>query len=160
MTKTETIIKGDLPKIIISIGAVFIVAYIASQFEPGEWYQNLTRPAWTPPDWIFAPVWTALYLMMGLAAWLIWRQRGLKAAAKPLGFFLFQLILNGAWSWLFFGQHKIGFAFAEIVLLWIAIFITLILFWKRTAWAGILLLPYLVWVGFASVLNYAFWRMN
>jgi tryptophan-rich sensory protein len=145
---------------IISVGICLLVGSLAARFEPGLWYQALARPVWTPPSWVFAPVWTALYILMGLAAWLVWRQSGLKAAALPLSVFLIQLIMNGIWSWIFFGQHNIGLAFAEIILLWFFILITLVLFWKKSPLAGLFLLPYLLWVSFAAALNFAFWRLN
>ncbi len=150
----------DILKILVSVGLCYAVAFISSRFEPGIWYQALAKPAWTPPSWVFAPVWTILYTTMGLAAWLVWRQGSIAAAGLPLSVFVLQLILNGLWTWIFFGQRNIGLAFAEIVILWILILITLILFWKRQALAGIMLLPYLVWVGFAALLNYAIWRLN
>jgi benzodiazapine receptor len=152
--------RSDILKILVSVGLCYAVAFISSRFEPGIWYQNLARPTWTPPDWVFGPVWTILYTTMGLAAWLVWRQGGIAAAGLPLSVFVIQLILNGLWTWIFFGQQNIGLAFAEIVLLWILILVTLILFWKRQALAGIMLLPYLAWVGFAAVLNYSIWRLN
>lgn len=152
--------RSDISKILVSVGLCYAVAFISSRFEPGIWYQTLAKPAWTPPDWIFAPVWTILYTIMGLAAWLIWRQGGIAVAGLPLSVFVIQLVLNGLWSWIFFGQRNIGLAFAEIVLLWILILVALIIFWKRQALAGILLLPYLLWVGFAAILNYAIWRLN
>lgn len=142
------------------VGLCFAVAFLASRFQPGVWYQELVKPSWTPPNWLFGPVWSLLYLMMGVAAWLIWKQNGFSGAILPLGFFLLQLILNGLWSWLFFGKHLIGVAFIDIVLLWAAILVTMILFWQRQPLAGILFLPYLLWVSYASTLNFALWRMN
>jgi tryptophan-rich sensory protein len=152
--------RSDILKILVSVGLCYAVAFVSSRFEPGIWYQALAKPAWTPPSWVFAPVWTILYTIMGLAAWLVWRQEGIAAAGLPLSVFVLQLILNGLWTWIFFGQRNIGLAFAEIVILWILILVTLILFWKRQALAGIMLLPYLLWVGFAAILNYAIWRLN
>jgi len=146
--------------LVVWVGLCFAVAFLASRYQPGIWYQGLIKPAWTPPNWLFGPVWSLLYLMMGIAAWLVWKQNGLSAAALPLGFFILQLVLNGLWSWLFFGKHLIGTAFLDIVLLWIAILVTMILFWNRQPLAGILFLPYLLWVSYPSTLNFALWRMN
>ena len=116
------------------------------------WYATLAKPAWNPPNWLFGPVWTVLYICMAVAAWLIWRQDGVRG---PRMLFAVQLTLNAAWSWLFFGFHMPGAAFLEILVLLIAIAATTIAFWPRSKAAGILLLPYLGWVAFASVLNFA-----
>jgi benzodiazapine receptor len=126
---------------------------------PG-WYADLAKPAWTPPDWIFGPVWTLLYLMMAIAAWLVWRQDGFAGVKLPLALFAIQLVLNSLWSVLFFGLQSPGAAAVEIVLLWVAILATLIAFWRRSKLAGGMLMPYLAWVGFAAVLNFAIWRLN
>ncbi len=124
------------------------------------WYAELAKPTWNPPAWIFAPVWTLLYLMMAIAAWLVWRPAGWRAARLPLGLFAVQLVLNSLWTILFFGLQRPDWAAVEIVLLGLAIFLTLIAFLRRSALAGLLLLPYLAWVGFASVLNWTLWQMN
>ena len=125
-----------------------------------NWYADLAKPAWTPPDWIFGPVWTLLYVMMAVAAWLVWRLDGFAGAKVPLALFAIQLVLNSIWSVLFFGLQNPGAAAVEIVLLWAAILATLVTFWKRSKWAGGLLVPYLAWVSFAAVLNVAIWRMD
>jgi len=122
-----------------------------------EWYSTLKKPSWTPPTWLFGPVWTALYLMMAVAGWLVWRQAGW---SRALAMFAIQLALNAAWSWLFFGLRRPGIAFAEIALLWSAILGTLVLFWRTSPPATGLLLPYLLWVSYAAVLNLAIWRLN
>ena len=124
------------------------------------WYQSLAKPDWSPPDWIFGPVWTALYFMMALAAWLVWRQAGWPAAKRPLGWFGVQLALNAGWSVIFFGLQRPGAAFAEILLLWLAIAATTAAFWNRSPAAAGLMFPYLLWTTFAAVLNAAIWRMN
>ena len=126
----------------------------------GGWYAGLAKPGWTPPGWVFGPVWSALYLGMAIAAWLVWRQGGLASAAAPLGLFGVQLALNLAWSWLFFGLNNPGAAFLDIVLLWAAIAATTAAFWRRSALAGLLFVPYLAWVTFAAALNFAIWRLN
>ena len=124
------------------------------------WYAALAKPSWNPPNWIFGPVWSVLYLCMAIAAWLVWRQGGLAGAATPLALFAVQLVLNLAWSWLFFGFQNPGLAFVDIVLLWAAIAATMVAFWVRSAIAGILFVPYLAWVSFATVLNFVVWRLN
>jgi translocator protein len=123
-------------------------------------YQQLERPVWAPPDWLFAPVWIVLYVMMGIAAWLVWRERGFRGARLPLILFLIHLLFNAAWTGIFFGLRNFGLAFAEIVVLWLLIAATLILFWRVRPLAGALLLPYLLWVSYAAALNFALWRMN
>jgi tryptophan-rich sensory protein len=97
---------------------------------------------------------------MAISAWLVWREEGLLGAIVPLSIFILQLVLNAAWSWLFFGLHELGIAFVEIVTLWVAIVVNIILFWRLKPISGILLIPYLLWVTFASVLNYTLWRLN
>jgi benzodiazapine receptor len=138
----------------------FAAAAVGGLFPPGEWYAQLSKPAWNPPSWIFGPVWTALYAMMAVAAWLVWRENGFRARARPLGLFLLQLTLNAAWSPLFFGLKSPALAFVVIVLLWLAILATLRAFWRANRISGALLLPYLGWVTFAAVLNFSLWRLN
>ena len=127
---------------------------------PGEWYASLKKPSWNPPGWIFGPVWTALYTMMAVAAWLIWRRGCWAAQRRPLTLFLVQLALNAAWTPLFFGWHRPRLAFADIVLLWLAILATLVAFRPVSRAAAWLLAPYLAWVSFATVLNLTLWRLN
>ncbi len=137
----------------------FGVALFAAQFEPGEWYERLIKPRLTPPNWVFPPVWTLLYLMMAIAAWLVWRVADRKRVL-PLTLFVVQLLLNATWSWLFFGLQKPGIAFIDIALLWLAIVLTTIAFWRVKIVAGVLLLPYLVWTTFAIYLNWEILRLN
>ena len=122
------------------------------------WYASLSKPSWTPPNWLFGPVWTILFIAMAIAAWLVWRKVGLTAA--PMQLFLLQLLLNVAWSALFFRLRSPGLAFAEIVMLWFAILATSIEFWRAVPAAGWLLLPYLIWVSYAAALNFSIWRLN
>lgn len=124
------------------------------------WYPALEKPAWNPPNWVFGPVWSFLYLTMAVAAWLVWRKRGLAAARVPLLLFLLQLMLNAAWSGLFFGLHLPAAAFVDLVLLWLAIFATILAFRRSVALAGWLLTPYLAWVTYAGTLNLAIWLAN
>ncbi len=150
-------------------GAIGLITWIAvsmaaglvgSRFVPGEWYASLEKPSWTPANSVFGPVWSTLYVLMGVAAWLVWRKAGFYGAPKALGLFLLQLVLNSLWSFLFFGVHQPGLAFIELSVLWLAILATTIAFWPISSWAGILLLPYLCWVGFAGFLNFEIWRLN
>jgi translocator protein len=122
-----------------------------------NWYAGLAKPSWTPPGWIFGPVWSVLYLSMAVAAWLVWRKGN---AVAPMTLFAVQLLLNAAWSWMFFGLHSPGAAFIDIILLWTTITATTVLFWRRSLVAGLLFVPYLAWVSFAAVLNFAIWRLN
>jgi translocator protein len=127
---------------------------------PGEWYAGLSKPSWNPPAWIFGPVWTALYTMMAVAAWLVWRQGGWPARCAPLVLFLGQLALNAAWTPLFFGLHAPGWAAVDIAFLWLAIVATVVAFGPVSRVGAILLWPYAAWVGFAAALNIAIWKMN
>jgi tryptophan-rich sensory protein len=140
--------------------ACFSAAALGGVFMPGEWYASLKKPSWNPPGWVFGPVWTALYTMMAVAAWLVWRQGGWGKQRNLLILFLAQLALNAAWTPLFFGLHRPGLAFADILLLWLAIAATLMAFRPVNRVAAWLLAPYLGWVGFAAALNCALWRLN
>lgn len=134
---------------------------IASANAP-EFYALLHKPAWAPPASLFGPVWTVLYGLMGIAAWLIWdtRDRAREEARTALGIFIVQLALNALWSWIFFVWHRGAWALAEIVVLWIFIALTLYFFYKLRKIAGLLLLPYLAWVSFATALTYSLWQNN
>ncbi|MGD0404778.1 MAG: TspO/MBR family protein [Candidatus Acidiferrales bacterium] len=123
-----------------------------------SWYAGLSKPSWTPPNSLFGPVWTILFIAMAIAAWLVWRKVGLTAV--PMQLFLLQLLLNVAWSVLFFRLRSPGLAFAEIVVLWCAILATSIEFWNVVQAAGWLLLPYWIWVSYAAALNFSIWRLN
>ena len=142
------------------IVVTFAAAAVGSQFMPGEWYAALQKPAWNPPSWVFGPVWTTLYLLMAIAAWLVWRAHGFAGAGAALTLYLVQLAANAAWSWLFFGRRDPGLAFADIVLLWVLIALTIALFHRHHRTAALLLVPYLLWVSFATALNFAIWRLN
>lgn len=122
------------------------------------WYEALAKPPWTPPNWLFGPVWTALFVAMAFAAWLVWREGRLTAI--PMQLFLLQLILNVAWSALFFHFRAPGAAFIEILFLWSAILAATISFGKTVSLAGWLMVPYLIWVTYAVALNFAIWRLN
>ncbi|ANN69386.1 sensory protein [Bordetella bronchialis] len=125
-----------------------------------EFYAQLAKPDWAPPAGVFGPVWTVLYALMSVAAWLVWREGGWHVHARALGLFLVQLAINALWSWLFFAWHRGAWAFADICVLLVLIVMTLAAFWRVRALAGVLLIPYLAWVAFASVLCYRVWRSN
>ena len=147
----------------VSIAICFGAAGLGSLFttpSTGAWYVTLRKPAWTPPNWLFAPVWSVLYLGMAIAAWLVWRRAGVSGAKLPLVLFALQLVLNVCWSAIFFAAHLPGLAFAEIVLLWLLILAAAISFWPVSRAAGWLMVPYLLWVAFAAALNYSIWRLN
>ena len=151
---------------ILGLAGWLIVSFIAAgmgaaaSVQAGPFYAQLVRPDWAPPAWVFGPVWTALYVLMGVAAWLVWRAGGFRAARSALTLFLVQLAANALWSWLFFAWHRGALAFADVLLLWVLIVATLIAFWRIRPLAGALLLPYLLWVSFASALNYSVWQLN
>jgi len=138
----------------------FIAAWIGSRYMPGAWYASLVKPSWNPPNAIFGPVWTVLYVFMGVAAWLVWRKVSFSGASAALILFIVQLALNALWSYLFFGQHRPGLAFIDIIALWAAILVVAALFWRVDRRAGGLMVPYVVWVTFASYLNFVLWRLN
>ena len=149
--------------LIVLVFVCFAVAGVGSAFTTPRiagWYAALAKPDWNPPNWVFGPVWSALYLAMAVAAWLVWRQGGTAAAKGPLTLFAVQLVLNLLWSCLFFGLKSPGLALVEIILLWAAIGATMVAVWFRSKAAGLLLSPYLAWVTFAAVLNAAIWRLN
>ena len=155
--------RFDLRVTVAMIGwllVCFAAASLGAVFMPGEWYAALKKPTCNPPGWIFGPVWTALYTMMAVAAWLAWKRGGFASQRQPLTIFLVQLALNAAWTPLFFGLHWPGVAFAEIVLLLLAIAATIAAFRPVSRVAAWLLAPYLAWVSFAAVLNFTLWRLN
>ncbi len=141
----------------------FAVAGISSIFTAPSlptWYAALAKPPLNPPNLLFGPVWTLLYTLMAIAAWIVWKTRPSPCRRRGLRLFCVQLGLNFLWSWIFFGRHQIGTAFADIVVLWAAILLTLLTFKKMSMTAAWLLVPYLAWVTFAGYLNFAMWRMN
>jgi benzodiazapine receptor len=156
--KKSTQIIGLIGWLILTFVAAAIGS--AASAESGLFYQQITRPEWSPPAWLFAPVWTILYLFMGISAWIVWRVDGFRAARIALSLFIIQLILNAIWTWIFFVWKQGALAFAEILVLWVLILCTAIAFWRVRALAGIFLLPYLAWVSFATVLTFAVWRLN
>lgn len=139
--------------ILVTFGAP--LAGVASP--PGDWYASLAKPEWNPPAWIFGPVWTLLYLLMAVAAWMVWKRAGWR---RPLWLYLMQLALNAAWTPVFFGAHQIGWALVEIIALWTAILMTMLAFLRVNKAAGWMMAPYLAWVTFAAFLNFTLWRLN
>ena len=132
----------------------------AASMRSDDFYAQLATPSWAPPSSAFGPVWTLLYILMALAAWMVWRRAGWNGARVALTLYLVQLVLNALWTWCFFAWRMGGLAFADIVLLWLVIAATTWLFWRVRPLTGMLMLPYLAWVTFAAFLNYASWRMN
>ncbi|PIT85824.1 TspO protein [Candidatus Micrarchaeota archaeon CG10_big_fil_rev_8_21_14_0_10_59_7] len=153
--------KDDVKKLVLSLGACFAAAAIGSFFTMpsiATWYASLAKPAFAPPNWMFAPAWTLLYAMMGIALFLVWREAAKKGAAMTA--FGGQLFLNALWSAAFFGAHSPFFGFVVIVLLWLTILDTIIEFRKISEAAAWLLVPYFFWVSFAACLNYSIWMLN
>ncbi len=144
----------------------FILSFAASavgavaSIEAKSFYSQLVQPSWAPPPWLFGPVWTVLYAMMAVAAWLVWREGGFCSNRTALSLFVVQLVLNALWTWIFFAWHSGPWAFAEIMVLWVLIIATLVAFWRVRPLVGVLLIPYLLWVSFAAALNYSVWQLN
>lgn len=159
MTKSA---RQQLAGLIAWLAVCFAAAAIGgiASIQAASFYAQLVRPEWAPPAAWFGPVWTVLYTLMGIAAWLVWRVGGFAAARTALTLFLAQLALNALWSWLFFRWKLGALAFVEVMLLWLLIAATLAGFWRIRKTAGALLLPYLLWVGFATALSYSVWRLN
>lgn len=134
-----------------------VTLLVGSQFLPGEWYAALEKPFFNPPNWVFAPVWTVLYVMMAVAAWRVWRRAGLDTA---IVLWVIQLALNGLWSWFFFGLQRTGLGLIDIAVLLVLIALTTTAFMRRDRVAGYLMLPYFAWVAFALVLNFSLWWLN
>jgi benzodiazapine receptor len=156
---------GNVVRLVVACGVSLLVGVIGSIVVTNgaftSWYATIEKPAFTPPGWMFGPVWTILYLLMGVAAFLVWR-RGLGSLLVRIAlvWFLIQLVLNASWTPVFFGLHRIGLALLVIGLLWAAILITLYYFARVSRPAGLLLIPYLLWVSFAAVLNASIWHLN
>ena len=154
----------SLPSQIIGLLGWLLLAFAASavgavaSVDAGSFYAQLSKPSWAPPAWVFGPVWSALYALMGVAAWLVWRSPGPKRAALSL--FGAQLVANALWSWLFFAWHRGALAAVEVLVLLALIAATLAAFWGSSRLAALLLVPYLLWVSFASALTWAIWRSN
>ncbi len=151
-------IMGLVGWLVVSFAASAIGAVASIQAKP--FYSQLVQPDWAPPPEVFGPVWTVLYALMGIAAWLVWRSGGFRANRQALTLFMLQLAVNALWSWLFFAWHYGFFALADVLVLWILIVATIAAFWRVYPLAGALLIPYLLWVSFASTLNFSLWQLN
>ena len=149
--------------LVVSIVVCFSAGFLGSMATNGSvdnWYVEINKPEWNPPNWIFAPVWSTLFLMMAVAVWLVWKQAGFGKSRFALGAFAVQLVLNALWSVVFFGMKETGWACVEIAMLWAAIVVTTCLFYRHSKLAAGLMIPYLMWVSFASFLNFTIWQMN
>jgi len=149
---------GLLGWLVLTFAAAAVGAVASAS--SGGIHGQLARPAWAPPAWVFGPAWSVLYLLMGVAVWLVWRERGFRGAVTALGLNALQLAANAFWTWLFFVWRLGALAFAEILVLWVLVLATAFAFWRVRALAGALLIPYLLWVTFASALAFVVWRMN
>ena len=151
-------------KLFISIFICLIIGGLSGYFTVSEistWYATLNKPSFNPPNWIFSPVWTTLYILMGISFWLIWKNNdNVSLKNRAMLYFVMQLIFNFFWSIIFFKFHQLGFAFIEIILMWIFILFSIISFFPISKAASYLLIPYICWVSFASVLNFSIWRLN
>lgn len=139
---------------LVLVGAA---ATSGAQFTTGAWYESLNKPSWTPPNWLFPIAWSVLYLMIAIAGWLIWRRFGVNGT---LVVWAIGLVLNALWSYLMFGRHDIAGALLDVAALWISVALFIVMAWSQDQRASYLFMPYLVWVSFASALNFAVWRLN
>lgn len=142
--------------LLVFVGLCVATALTGVIFRPGDWYKTLDKPSWTPPDWLFGPVWSVLYLMIAVAGWLVWSNLGMSLALFLWGA---QLVVNGMWSWLFFGARRMDLAFIDVVVLWLTI-AAFIVAAAQIPLAALLFVPYLVWVTIASALNLSVWKRN
>lgn len=158
--------SGVHPRRVLGLVGWFAVCFAASaigavaSIQSKAFYTQLSQPDWAPPASVFGPVWTVLYALMAIAAWLVWRRGGFHSHRLALSLFLLQLVLNALWTWLFFAWHRGAWALLDIVVLWLLVAGTLVLFWRQRPLAGVLLVPYLAWISFAAALNYAVWQLN
>jgi len=155
--------SSDLPMLGVFLAAVAVVAITGSMFTPSvdpAWYASLRKPSFNPPSWVFAPVWTVLYVAMAVSAWFVWRRVGWAGSGLPMAWWFTQLVLNAVWTPLFFGAHLVGVALAIILSLLAAIVGTMMVFRRHHAVAAAMLLPYAAWVAFATLLNWSIWRLN
>lgn len=155
--------KTQILKLVASLALPLGLGTLAGLFTadaiPG-WYETLTRPTFNPPNWVFGPVWTLLYLMMGFSFYLIWTQRPSKARSQAILAFMVQMALNFGWSFIFFYHNLIGLALVEIIVLWISIAAMILLFLRIKPFAAYLNIPYLLWVTFATILNAGYYLLN
>lgn len=151
-------------KLVIALALPQVAAFSGVLFTntgEGSWYRQIEKPSWNPPSWVFGPVWTLLYILMGIALYLVWKKEAAPSVKKPaMTLWGVQLVLNFFWTLIFFGAHQPGWAFAEIVVLWVAILLTIFAFARISKLAAWLLVPYIAWVSFAAMLTYAIWDAN
>jgi translocator protein len=151
-------------KAVISIATPQVVGITSSLFNEtgeGSWYRSIAKPDWNPPGWVFAPVWTSLYVLMGIAFYIIWKSNATSGVKnRAMSFWIIQLVLNFFWTFIFFGQEQIGLALIEMTLLWLAILFTIFSFSKISKLSAWLMVPYISWVSFAWILNYTIWQLN
>ena len=154
---------NNLVKAIISIAIPLGIGALGSLFTTPEidgWFRTLQKPSWNPPDWVFGPVWTVLYVLMGIAFFLVWKADRQTGKSTAVTLYVIQLVLNLGWSFVFFNRHAIGWAVAEIAVLWLFILLTIFSFARFHKAAAWLLVPYISWVSFAAILNYTIWQLN
>lgn len=149
---------GLLGWLLVAFAAAAVGGFASAS--AGDFYRVLARPPWAPPGWIFGPVWSVLYALMGVSAWLVWRVQGFAGARSALALFVAQLAVNALWTWLFFVWRLGAVAFGENLLLWLLIVANIVLFSRVSKLAALLLLPYVAWVSFACALSFATWRLN
>ena len=160
MVRTSAVSQGlGLAGWLLASFATGAIGGFAS-IDAAGFYGNLAQPSWAPPAWLFGPVWSVLFILMGVSAWLVWREHGFRGAGAALKLYAAQLVANALWTWLFFAWQLGAMALAEIALLWLLIAATITMFWRLHRLAAILLAPYLAWVSFAAALNFALWRLN
>jgi tryptophan-rich sensory protein len=154
--------KQQALALVMSLTICYAVSFVGAMasINAKQFYASLVQPSWSPPGWLFGPVWIILYTMMGLSAWMIWRKNGFNAHRSSLLLYLFHLIPNALWGWLFFSWHLGAASFINIIVLWLLILITIFAFFRINKPAAMLLVPYLCWVSFAAALNYALWQNN
>jgi translocator protein len=138
---------------------VALTAFLGGLYRPDSWYMALSKPSWTPPGWIFPPVWSALYICIAIAGWRAWLAAP-SIRSRAIGLWVFQLVLNSLWTWLFFGRHHIGLALADILLLLVAVLTFIGVAWKTSRTAAWLFIPYALWIAFASSLTFSIWLRN
>ena len=159
VTSKDSIVT-DLLTLAGFLGACFAAATTGAVFKPGDWYRALSKPRWTPPDWLFPVAWTLLYLTIAVSGWLVLRTAGLPAALPALAVYGGQLVLNAAWSPLFFGLKRPDLGLVGVVFLWLSIVATITVFYPLHTGAALLLVPYALWASFAGALNFEIWRRN
>jgi len=155
--------KKYILALIFFLFVTFLAAFVGNFFTVSSiptWYASLNKPSFSPPNWLFGPAWTVLYVLMAIAAFLVWKKRKESETKSSLCFYFAQLLLNSAWSVAFFGLQNPFLGFLVIIILWLLIVITMVKFWKIERVAGLLFIPYILWVSFATILNFAVWQLN